>query len=102
MSKVYENLDPETIFGDLNRRLVWSNNSMLMPDDTITILNSNCDLHFDCLNGEFLKEPPFFAFVVELDLLEIDLSGYVPAKSNNGGGYAFAKCKVKKIIEEGY
>lgn len=100
--KVKEGLNPETIFGDLNEKTVWSNNSILMTDDIITITNSNCEFPFDCMTGKFLDEPAYFGFIVELELIETDLSGYIPEKSNNGGAYAFAKCRVKKIIEEGY
>jgi len=43
-----------------------------------------------------------YAFIVDLELLNVDLSNYEPSKSNNGGCYAFAECRVKKILERGY
>ena len=100
--KVKEAYDPETIFGDLSEKIVWSNDSILMTDDIITITNNNCEFDFDSISGEFLTEPAYFCFKVELEILKVDTSNYVPEKSNNGGCYAFAQCKVVKILEEGY
>lgn len=99
--KVKEAFNPENIFGDLSRKTIWTDDPILMTDEIITITNSNCEFEFDAVKGAFVNDL-MYAYIVELELLETDLSNYVPDKSNNGGCYAFAECKVKKIIEKGY
>lgn len=99
--KVKEIMDLEHIFGDLGSRVIWSNNPLLQVNDEITIVNSNCEFEYDSILRQFDKGL-IYGFVVELELIEVDLSEYEPTKSNNGGGYAFAHCKVVKILEEGY
>ena len=99
--KVKEAFNPETVFGDLSRKLIWTDNPMLSAGDSVTIVNSNCELEYDCYKATFCNDL-MYAYLVDLELLEVDLSGYVPEKSNNGGCYAYAECKVKKIIEKGY
>lgn len=93
--------NPETVFGDLSRKTIWTDDPVIMTDEIVTIVNSNCEFEFDAVKGAFVNDL-MYAFIVELELLETDLSEYVPEKSNNGGKYAFAECKVKKIIERGY
>lgn len=102
MSKTYEALNPETIFGDLQGRIIWSNDSILLTDEIVSITNSNCEMPFDNISGQFVSEPPYFCFKVDLEMVEYDTSNYIPEKSNNGGCYAFADCRVIRIIEEGY
>ena len=99
--KVKEATNLENIFGDLSRKTIWTDDPILMTDEIITITNSNCEFEFDAVKGAFVNDL-MYAYIVELELLETDLSTYVPEKSNNGGYYAFAECKVKKIIEKGY
>ena len=99
--KVKETYDPETVFGDLSRKTIWTDDPILMTDEIVTIVNSNCEFEFDCVDGAF-KQDLLYAFIVDLELLNADLSNYEPAKSNNGGAYAFAECKVKKVIEKSY
>ena len=93
--------NPETIFGDLNRKTIWTDDPMLEPGQHIKITNSNCEFEYDSIQMKFNKNL-MYAFIVDLELLSVDLTGYVPDKSCNGGAYAFAECKVKKIIERGY
>lgn len=99
--KVKEVLNLENIFGDLTHRIIWSTNPFLKKFDKVRITNTNCELTYDSIEQRF-DEDAHFAYIVELDLLEVDLSEYEPAKSNNGGCYAFADCTVIDIIEEGY
>lgn len=101
MCKVKDNYNLEKVFGDLNHKIVWTDDTTLLEDEIITITNSNCEFEFDCVDGAF-KQDLLYAFIVDLELLNADLSNYEPAKSNNGGAYAFAECKVKKVIEKSY
>ena len=101
MCKVKDNLNIEEIFGDLNHKIVWTDDTTILEDEIITITNSNCEFEFDCVDGSF-KQDLMYAFIVDLELLNVDLSNYEPSKSNNGGCYAFAECRVKKILERGY
>lgn len=93
--------NPEDVFGDLTRKTIWSNNPLLNVGDVVTITNSNCELEYDCIEREFRKGL-IYGFICELDLLNVDLSEYLPGESNSGGRYAYAECRVKKIIERGY
>lgn len=96
-----EALNPEDIFGDLTRKIIWTDDPILMKDEIVTIVNSNCEFEYDSIAGRF-NTNLMYAFVVELELLEVDLSHYEPSKSSNGGCYAYAECRVKRIIEQGY
>ena len=99
--KIKENLDVENIFGDISQKLIWTDNPMLNVGDEITITNSNCEFEFDVSKNEFSRNL-MYAYIVDLDIIDIDIKDYVPEKSNNGGCYAFATCKIKKILEKGY
>ena len=99
--KVKDNYNLEEIFGDLNHKVIWSDHPVIRKNDTITITNSNCEFEYDSKKGCF-EQDLMYAFIVDLELLNADLSNYEPAKSNNGGCYAFAECRVKKILERGY
>lgn len=101
MCKVKDNYNLEDVFGDLNNKIVWTDDTTLLEDEIITITNSNCEFEFDSKKGCF-EQDLMYAFVVDLELLNVDLSNYEPSKSNNGGCYAFAECKIKKIKERGY
>ena len=99
--KVKESLDLESIFGDLSRKVIWSNDSLLSEGDFVVIPNSNCEFEYDSIEQKFV-ESTIYAFVVDLEIIDVDLTNYIPEKSSNGGKYGFASCKVRKIIEEGY
>ena len=98
---VKDNLNVEEIFGNLKEKLVWTDYPDLEENDTVTITNSNCEFEFDAVKGSF-ENNLMYAFIVDLDVVNVDLSEYDPTKSTNGGCYAFAECRVKKIIERGY
>lgn len=91
----------ENIFGDLDRKIIRSDSPTLEIGDEITITNANCELEFDSIDGTFEKDL-IYAYIVELELIETDLSNFEPTKSNDSGSCAFAKCKVCKIIKESY
>ncbi len=99
--KVKESLDLESVFGDLDKRVIWSNNPFLSEGDFIVIPNSNCEFEYDSIEQTFV-ESAIYTFVVDLEIIDVDLSNYIPEKSSNGGNYGFASCKVCRIIEEGY
>ena len=99
--KVVEAFNPEDIFGDLSRRLIWTDNPALTTGEVVSIVNSNCELEFDACKGAF-EQDLMYAYIVDLELVETYMREYVPAKSNNGGCYAYADCRVKKIHEKGY
>ena len=99
--KVKETYDPETVFGDLSRKTIWTDDPLLEPGQTVRITSSICEWEYDSIQKKFNKKL-MYAFIVDLELLKMDLSDYVPERSNNGGCYAFADCRVKKIIEKGY
>lgn len=101
MCKVKDNLNIEEIFGDLSRKIVWTDSSELKKGDIITIVNNNCEFEFDVVKNRF-EENLLYAYIVNLNLLNTDLKEYEPSKSNNGGAYAFAECKIKKVIERSY
>lgn len=99
--KVKDNMNLENIFGDLHRKIIWSDDSMLMSGDEVKITNSNCEFEYDAIRRRF-NQNLMYAYIVDLEVVNVDLKNYIPEKSNNGGKYAFAECKVKKIIERGY
>jgi len=99
--KVKEATNLENIFGELSKKTIWTDDPMLEPGQTIKITNSNCEFEYDSIHRKFNKNL-MYAFIVDLELLEVNLSEYEPSKSNNGGCYAYAECRVKKIIEQGY
>ncbi|WP_405286405.1 hypothetical protein [Methanobrevibacter sp.] len=94
----------EEIFGNLKEYKVWSDESDLKENDTVMLVNSNCEFQYDNIKGCFEKHSKdlMYCYVCELELIETDLSDYVPERSTNGGAYAFAECKVVKIIEKSY
>lgn len=101
MTMVKECLNPEHIFGDLSNFVIKTNfNDYVKVGQIVSIVNSNCEWDYDCITNTF--EPTMYAFIVDLDLIEVDLSDYAPSLSNNGGRYAYAEAIIKEIKEEGY
>jgi hypothetical protein len=92
----------EEIFGNLKEYKVWSDESDLKTGDTVYLVNTNCEFPYDNIAGSFEKHDLMYCYICELEIINVDLSEYVPEKSNNGGAYAFAECKVLKIIEKSY
>ena len=69
--------------------------------DTVTLVNSNCEFEFDNVTGNFANNLLYY-FIVDLKILESDLSDYEVSKSNNGGKYAFAEAEVLKVHLKDY
>lgn len=94
------------IFGkvDGNRILygypIWTDAERLKGKDEVTITNSDCEFEFDAITSTFEKNLSH-CFICDIEIIDVDLSGYIPGKSNNGGGYAFAICEVLKVYENG-
>ena len=65
------------------------------------IVNRNCEFEYDNITGDFQKDLMYY-IICDLEFVESDLSEYEPSKSNNGGAYAFATCKIKKIKDINY
>lgn len=65
------------------------------------IVNNNCEFEYDNITGNFQKDLMYY-IICDLEFVESDLSEYEPSKSNNGGAYAFATCRIKKIKDINY
>ena len=52
---------------------------------------------YDCVYGVFMKGIRR-SVRVKVEILNEDLSEYVPGKSNNGGCYGYASAKVIKVL----
>ena len=90
------------LFGDLKQYEVWSDTEELKPNDTVMLVNKNCEFVYDNITGTFENHDLMYCHICELEILETDLSYYVPERSTNGGAYAFAECRVVKIIDKSY
>ena len=90
------------LFGDLKQYEVWSDTEDLKPEDTVMLVNSNCEFIYDNITGTFENHDLMYCYICELEIINTDLSGYEPSKSNNGGAYAFAECRVVKVLEKTY
>ena len=90
------------LFGDLKEYHVWSDTPELNPEDHVTIVNSNCEFTYDNITGTFENHDLMYCYICELEIIETDLSQYEVSKSNNGGAYAFAECKVTRVLEKTY
>ena len=107
MGRVKEYMQDLEIFGAVHNgdRLygyrVWTDESKLKAGQTVTITNSNCEFEYDNVRGCF-ENNLLHCFICDLQIIDVDLSGYNPDKSNNGGDYAFAECKVLKVGEIQY
>lgn len=101
MSKVKEAFNLEGIFGDLSNFVIRTNLSdAIRVGRKIKITNPNCEWEYDCVAECFT--PTMYAYIVDLDLIDVDLSDYAPNLSNNGGRYAYAIAVIKEIKEKGY
>ena len=101
MSMVKEIYNLENIFGDLSDFIIKTNYpNEIKVGQTITIVNNNCEWDYDCIAHSF--SPTLYAYIVDLDLVDYDLSDYAPKLSNNGGCYAYATAVIKEIKEIGY
>ena len=101
MSSIYETLNLENIFGDLSNFIVKTNfKDKIKVGETITIVNPSCEFEYDSISQEFV--PTTYAYVVDVDLVETDLSDYNPLKCKKDGAYAYATVVIKEIKEEGY
>ena len=89
------------IFGGLNRRVISTDAESIKVGDEITLVNANCEFEFDNYFGVFANDL-YFYYIVDLELISTDYSDFVPDKSNNGGKYAYATCKVVKVYEKTY
>lgn len=79
---------------------VWTDEEV-KEGDTVTIVNSNCEFEYDNAVGRF-ENNLLYCFICDLEIIDVDLTDYIPDKSNNGGAYAFADCKVLKVYEKSY
>lgn len=90
------------IFGDFTDKFIISSDvDHLNIGDEITLVNANCEFEFDNIKCCFENNLLYY-YIVDLELLEADYSEYRIDKSNNGGCYAFATCKVTKVYEKTY
>ena len=89
------------VFGDLNHYQLATDEEMLEVGDEVTITNANCEFEFDNVKGCF-EDNLYYYFIADLELVDTDYSNYDVNKSNNGGAYAFATCRVKKIHQKTY
>lgn len=76
---------------------VWAENIHQLKEGDIIYLTTS-EFDYDCMCGCFMRNIRNSA-EVEVEILNEDLSEYVPGKSTNGGCYAYAAAKVTKIIE---
>lgn len=65
--------------------------------DKIYLINSNCEFTYDSTTGGFCNLSDVEEYIVEVEILEEDLSEYRPEKSNNGGCYAYATATVVEV-----
>ena len=90
------------IFGDFNDKfIIASDVENLKEGEIVTLVNSNCEFEFDNVMGVF-NDNLYYYYIVDLELLEMNLDNYKRSKSNNGGCYGFATCRVLKVHEKTY
>lgn len=88
-------------FGELDGYILSTDAEDVKEGDIVTLVNSNCEFEFDNYYGCFEKNILYY-YIVDLELVETDLTNFIVEKSNNGGNYGFAKCKVLKVYEKNY
>ena len=88
------------VFGNLENYHCWTDDKITAGDE-VTITNSNCEFEFDNKQGVF-EQDLMKCYICRLELLETNYSNFVPDKSNNGGKYAFATCKVVEVYDKSY
>lgn len=101
MSIVKETFNLENIFGDLSNYIIRTNfNNAIKVGRQVQIVNRDCEWEYDSVECRFV--PTMYAYIVDLDLIDTDLSDYAPSLSKNGGCYAYATAVIKEIKEVGY
>lgn len=91
----------EDIFGNFKDMNITTDEEIVQKGDFVTLTNSNCEFEFDNIRAVF-EDNLLYIFNVKLELLEVDYSEFEPDKSNNGGKYAFATCRVVEVYERSY
>lgn len=91
----------QDIFGDMKKYHVTTDAETLKVGDEVTITNNNCEFEFDNVFGVFQTDL-FFVYIADLEIVKVDYSEFEPDKSNNGGKYAYATCKVVKVYDKSY
>lgn len=89
---------------DENFRINTTYPDKVKKGSIILLPNRNCEFRYDSVLGVFYTPLPaelMFDFVIKGEIIDTDLSDYVPEKSNNGGKYGFATVKVLEILEFG-
>ena len=89
------------IFGDLHKYIISTDAEEIGVGDEVTVVNSNCEFEFDNYFGVFSNNL-YYRYIVDLEIVSVDYSEFVPDKSNNGGCYAYATCNVVKVYEKSY
>lgn len=70
-------------------------------NDTAFLVNSNCEFSYDNITGYF-QEDLLYCIICDLEFIDSDLSEYRVEKSCNGGCYAYARARIKRIKEITY
>ena len=91
----------EDVFGNLQDYNLATDEEIVKTGDFVTLVNNNCEFEFDNVRAVF-EDNLLYIFNVKLELLEVDYSEFEPDKSNNGGKYAFATCRVVEVYERSY
>ena len=91
----------EDVFGNLQDYNLATDEEIVKTGDFVTLVNNNCEFEFDNIRGVF-EDNLLYIFNVKLELLDVDYSEFEPDKSNNGGKYAFATCRVVEVYERSY
>ena len=89
------------VFGETTKYILSTDAESIRKGDEVTLVNSNCEFEFDNYFGVF-NNNLYFKYIVDLEVINTDYSEFVPEKSNNGGAYAYATCKVVKVYEKSY
>ena len=101
MSAIYETWNLENIFGDLSNFIIRTNfKDKIKVGETVKVVNPSCEFEYDSISQVFV--PTTYTYVVDVDLVETDLSNYNPHKCKKDGAYAYATVIIKEIKEEGY
>ena len=91
----------EECFHDGEYIIVRSNDQDAVKiGETIRFPNTNCEHEYDCIDQEF--KWCTYAFIVSVEIIDVDCKEYIPEKSNNGGHYAFADAVITKVHESAY
>lgn len=66
-------------------------------NEIVYLVNPNCEFSYDSFFGCFSNSNELKSYKIDVDILYEQIDDYIPAKSNNGGHYAFAGAKVKAV-----